>query len=61
MWKYQHNLQHWRHNASKTALPLDTRDTRRLECEFEAALEQRGSKSTRALLATTEQGDECAA
>ena len=57
MWKYQHNLQHWRYNAGKKALPLDSRDTRRLEDEFEAGLEQRGSKSKRALLTTTGQGD----
>ena len=61
MWKYQHNLQHWRHNSGKKALPLDPRDTRRLEDEFEAALEQRGSRSRHAFLATTGQGDKCAA
>ena len=61
MWKYQHNLQHWRHNTGKKPLPLDPRDTRRLEDEFEAALEQRRARSRQVFLATTGQGDKCAA
>lgn len=61
MWKYQHNLQHWRYNTGKTPLPLDPRDTRRLEGEFEAALEQRGDQSRRLFLTTTGQGEQCAA
>ena len=60
MWKYQHNLQHWRYNTGKKALPLDPRDTRRLESEFESALGQRGSRSQQLFLATTGQGDKCA-
>ena len=50
MWKYQHQQAHDRYKAVHKAFPLNPRDTRRFEVEFEAAVVQRGLEASLAFM-----------